>query len=310
MPRFRWFFLLALFVTLGPAPVRAFDGIRVTLLGTGGLAPSIERFGPATLVEAGDEVLLFDCGRGAVQRLVQAKVALADVTAVFLTHLGAESTVGLPDLWLTGWLRGRPDALPVYGPEGTEEMMRNLERAFRAGIQSRVRGQSDAVTVDAHDIAENVVYRSEEVTVTAVVVDRGTLPAYAYRVDLHHRHSMLISAAARYSANLVQSARGLRLMVQEVGAADPELMESARVRDMLSAHSSPEDAARMFREARPYLAVYAPVVLFDVTEDQLMRRTHAAYPGIVELGRDMMVIEIQEEVQVRGAPSGERRRGE
>jgi ribonuclease Z len=308
MPRFGWFFSLALLVALAPAPAWAFDGIRVTLLGTGGLSPSIERFGSATLVEAGDEVLLFNCGRGVAQRLAQTKVRLTDVTAVFLTHLGADSTLGLPDLWLTGWLQGRPDALPVYGPQGTEEMMRSFEQAFRADIRSRARAESAAATVAAHDIAENVVYRSEAVTVSAVVVDRGTLPAYAYRIDLHHRHSMLISAAARYSANLVQSARGLRLMVQEVGAADPELLDSSRMRDMLRVHSSPEDAARIFREARPYLAVYAPVVLFDVTEDQLMRRTHAAYPGIVELGRDLMVIEIQDEVQVRGAPSGERRR--
>jgi ribonuclease Z len=44
-------------------PALAFDGIRVTLLGTGALVPSIERSGPATLIEAGQSVLLFDCGR-------------------------------------------------------------------------------------------------------------------------------------------------------------------------------------------------------------------------------------------------------
>src|SRR6185295_10936773 len=44
---------------------------RVTLLGTGNPRPSIDRFGPAILVEAGDTKLLFDCGRGATQRLFQ-----------------------------------------------------------------------------------------------------------------------------------------------------------------------------------------------------------------------------------------------
>ena len=45
--------------------------IRVTLLGTGVPTPVMERFGPSTLVEAGGETLLFDAGRGVLQRLFQ-----------------------------------------------------------------------------------------------------------------------------------------------------------------------------------------------------------------------------------------------
>ena len=51
------------------SPGQAFsqsDSIKVTLLGTGAPAPDPGRFGPATLVEAGAEKLLFDVGRGAV----------------------------------------------------------------------------------------------------------------------------------------------------------------------------------------------------------------------------------------------------
>ena len=55
----------------------------------------------------------------------------------------------------------------------------------------------------------------------------------------------------------------------------------------------------MFRQTRPYLAIYSHIVLFDVSEDELMRRTRAQYPGALQVGRDLMVIEIQNEVQVR-----------
>jgi hypothetical protein len=37
---------------------------RVTLLGTGNPPPVMARFGPSTLVEAGDHTLVFDAGRG------------------------------------------------------------------------------------------------------------------------------------------------------------------------------------------------------------------------------------------------------
>ena len=46
---------------------------KVTLLGTGVPIPSPERFGPSTLVEAGDQKLLIDAGRGATIRLYQLK---------------------------------------------------------------------------------------------------------------------------------------------------------------------------------------------------------------------------------------------
>src|SRR5260370_6197323 len=55
--------------------------ITVTLLGTGTPIPNIERFGPSTLVEAGTETLLIDCGRGVPIRLTQLHIPLRAVTA-------------------------------------------------------------------------------------------------------------------------------------------------------------------------------------------------------------------------------------
>lgn len=301
--------LVALLAALSAAPAAAFDGIRVTLLGTGGPWPSVERFGPSTLVEVGDQVLLFDCGRGVTQRLAQAGVALKDIDAVFLTHLHSDHTVGFPDLWLTGWLRGRSAPLLVIGPDGTQDMMGHLEQAFRADIDARAGLARDGVTIAARDIGENVVYSTDDVTVTAFVVDHGAIaPAYGYRIDYQGRRSVVLSGDTRYSENLARVARGVQLLVHEVAAADPELAATSdRVRGILAIHSTPEDAARVFRQARPYLVIYSHILLFDTSEDDVLRRTHAQYPGAVQIGRDLMVIEIQNEVQVRAAPSEERR---
>jgi ribonuclease Z len=305
MHRFRLALFAALLAALLAGPAFAFDGIRVTLLGTGGALPSLERSGPATLVEAGSEVLLFDCGHDVAQRLTQAGVALKDVSAVFLTHLHSDHVVGFPDLWLTGLQRGRMDPIPVFGPDGTVDMMRHIEQAFRIDLASRLDASTQAAGIDAHDIAENVVYQSEDVTVTAFVVDHGSIqPAYGYRIDYGKRRSVVISGDTRYSENLIRNARDAQLLVHEVAAADPELLQtSARLSKLFMTHSSPEDAARVFRQARPYLAIYSHIMLLEVSEDDLLRRTHAGYSGAVQVGSDLMVIEIQNEVQVRGAPS-------
>ena len=42
--------------------------IAVTLLGTGSPMPDADRAGPATLIQAGGENYLVDCGRGVLMR--------------------------------------------------------------------------------------------------------------------------------------------------------------------------------------------------------------------------------------------------
>ena len=56
------------------------DLFRVTLLGTGAPPPTINRFGPSTLVEVGPEKFLFDAGRGALQRLYQLGLPFGEET--------------------------------------------------------------------------------------------------------------------------------------------------------------------------------------------------------------------------------------
>src|SRR5687768_6667846 len=128
-----------LFVSTNTASVRPeAQGatIRVTLLGTGCPPPVMNRFGPSILVEAGEKRLLFDAGRGALQRLAQIGVRWRDVQGVFLTHLHSDHVVGFTDLWLTGWIIPPVRATPlrVWGPEGTTKMMSHLTEAFEFDI--------------------------------------------------------------------------------------------------------------------------------------------------------------------------------
>jgi ribonuclease Z len=67
--------------------------IRVTLLGTGMPVPAPDRAGPATLIEAGGQTLLFDAGRGVATRLFQLGVPLRAVAPLFLTHFHSDHTL-------------------------------------------------------------------------------------------------------------------------------------------------------------------------------------------------------------------------
>src|SRR5712692_4114168 len=151
------------------------QGINVTLLGTGYPRPRIDRFGPSILVEAGKEKLLFDCGRGAAQRLYQIKIPFAEVTALFLTHLHSDHIVGIPDFYLTGWIFGRSTPLRVWGPAGTAEMMSHLEQAYQFDIHVRrdvdEKLPAQGVVVTAKDIEQGIIYQDGDLKVTAFTVD-------------------------------------------------------------------------------------------------------------------------------------------
>jgi ribonuclease Z len=277
--------------------------IRVTLLGTGSPRPLMDRFGPSILVEAGNEKLIFDVGRGAMQRLFQLDVSYADITGVLLTHLHSDHIVGLPDLWLTGWIiSNRATPLPLWGPAGTEKMARGLESAFSFDRDIRVReGKAPAAGghFDARDISEQVVFDRGGVKVTSFLVDHGIVrPALGYRVDAGGR-SVVLSGDTRYSPNLIQHAKGVDLLIHEVGAASvEELRRNENSRTVIAHHTTPEQAAQLFNEVRPKLAVFSHIVLRDFRVEDVMRTTRLTYAGPLQLGEDLMRFHVGDEVTI------------
>jgi ribonuclease Z len=282
------------------------DNIRVTLLGTGVPTPVMERFGPSTLVEAGGETLLFDAGRGVIQRLFQLQVSLKQLRAVFLTHLHSDHIVGLPDLWLTGWLTGRPEKpLSVWGPRGTKAMMEYLDLAFQYDIRIRLyddRTPPEGVVVLAEDITEGVVYESNGVKVTAIEVDHAPIsPAFGYRIDYAGR-AVVLSGDTRFSEHFIKCAQGADVVVHEVIAADLMRSRSGRnpasIEPVIAHHTTPEQAGEVFSAVQPKLAVYTHIIPVTATEKDLIPPTRKTYAGPLEMGEDLMVIDIGNRVTV------------
>ena len=280
---------------------------RVTLLGTGSPPPSMRRFGPAVLVQAGGQNLLIDSGRGVTQRLFQVGVKLGAVDAVFITHLHSDHIVGIPDLWLTGWLEAayaqRTGPFRIWGPAGTRSMMGHLEKAYAWDITQRIADQgltAENVAVQANEVSDAaVVYQSKGVTVTAIEVDHGDLlkPAFAYRVDFDGR-SVVISGDTKRSDNLIRGAAGTDLLIHQVAAVQPELLKDPVYQVILDHHTKPEEAGDVFTRVSPKLAVFYHFVLLGtakippVSEREVLEMTRRTYAGPLVLGEDLMAFRI------------------
>lgn len=286
---------------------------RVTLLGTGSPIPLETRFSQSTLVEVGGHTLLFDAGRGATIRMAQAKVPIGSIDVHFLTHMHSDHVNGLPDLWLTGWLMApfasRHSPMVIFGPEGTVSMTEHLTRAFEKDIAIRSADERippDGIAFQATDIQPGVVWSQDGVTVTAFEVNHGVLikPAFGYKIEFDNR-SVVISGDTKYDERIVAQARGADLLVHEVANIDLALAdEFPRAREILDHHTNPEEAGRIFAQAKPKLAVYSHIVEFtrepakDIDAEALVRRTRATYDGPLRVGNDLMAFEIGDEVAV------------
>jgi len=300
---------LMLFCNFSPAQT-----IKVTLLGTGSPIPAIDRFGPGTLVEAGGQKFLFDCGRGAGMRLWQLQIPLGQIHMLFLTHLHSDHTVGIPDVWLTGWIPaayGRREVpFQVWGPRGTKAMMENLEKAYAWDISTRKKEQNkqdSGVMVNAKDITQGIVYEKDGVKITAFIVNHADFidSALGYRID-YSGHSVILSGDTRYNKNLIQYAKGADVVVHEVAAANEKSMQtSPLINQILGFHCSPEDAGRVFEQVKPKLAVFNHIVRLTSSQDlprptldDIIERTRKTYKGPLQMGEDLMSIEIGDSVKV------------
>jgi ribonuclease Z len=178
-----------------------------------------------------------------------------------------------------------------------------------ADIKMRVADQKlpeSGADVEATDISEGVVYEQSGVRVTGFEVDHGEAlkPSFGYRVD-YKGHSVVISGDTRPSANLLRYATGADVIIHEVMAArDEALASSATLRIIMDHHSSPEQAGSIFAEAKPKLAVFTHVILSGdaVSLEELVARTRTKYSGPLEIGEDLMTIDVGHAAVQRRAP--------
>ena len=287
---------------------------RVTLLGTGVPIPSPERFGPCTLVEAGDQKFLIDAGRGAAIRLYQLKVPIGRIDVQLLTHYHSDHTSCLPDIWLTGWLESffgtRKSSYKVIGPTGAKRLMENLERAYADDIKIRLTDEKLPPSGIATEVVEfdrdGYVYEKNGVKVIAFEVDHGDVirPCYGYRIEYGGRVAVF-SSDTRYNENVINYGTGADLLVHEVAMARPELMKEAYIQRIIGHHTTPYDCGRVFARTKPKLAAFTHVVLLasntvpPPTLAELTADVRKTYDGPLEVGEDLMSFEIGETVTVK-----------
>ena len=300
------FALIASFgLALVPTARAADKPFRVTLLGSGVPDPQPDRFSASTLIEAGDQKLMVDVGRGATIRLYQLHVPLSKIDVVFFTHYHSDHTVGMPDLLLTGWLppafARRTQPMHVVGPVGAKALMAGIAAAYVGDIMGRQQEQHlppEGVDAKVDEFTEDgVVYEQGGVKVTAFTVEHGIKPAVGYRIDYDGR-SVVLSGDTNFSDNVIKYGAGADLAIHEVAVFNSELLKLPSFQHIQSIHVTPNQAGTVFARIHPKLAVYSHIAQLGTPAApapglaEIVSMTRETYQGPLAIGEDLMTFDI------------------
>ena len=291
------FFLIPILL-MSSLPLFA-DVMRVTILGSGTPRPDINRFSQSILIEAGEEKLLFDAGRGATIRLSQAQVNIGHINKVFLTHLHSDHTLGLPDLIMTGWIYQRNKDLEVYGPEGTKEFVDNIKSAFTVvAAHNNAKSQLKTKTTE---IQEGTIYQKNGIKVLAFNVFHGggVKHAFGYKI-IYKNRSVVISGDTNYSSNLVSHSKNVDLLIHEIADAPDSIKNrSSKVKGLMDYHTTPEEMARIIKEASPRFTVLTHILLLGgISETDTLKKVRSLVNNSyeIEMAYDLMGIDVKDKI--------------
>jgi ribonuclease BN (tRNA processing enzyme) len=302
------------------------SGANLILLGTqGGPNDNLERGGTASLLVVDDVPYLIDCGFGAKRSLLNVGVNFLTIPAIFLTHLHDDHVADLPGLLSHQWTQGRVDPTTVYGPYGTDTLIKAALQFAQANTEIRLIDEKR--TVLPPDVfsgqvipATDTVYKAyEDDRVVVSTIENTHFPEWAkaemsyraisYRFDTADR-SVVFSGDTTYSENLVTLAKGADIFVCETiqlektrewfdmasGGGEGDLYQDAREgiwNHIIETHANTEDTGRMAAEAEVELLVLnhiLPGSLLEIPDSDYIEGIRKHYQGEVIVGRDGMVI--------------------
>lgn len=251
---------------------------KIVILGTqGGPVPGIKRAQPASAVVLGDRIYLVDAGNGVVRQLVLARLDYRRIDHIFITHNHDDHNADWGTLMGLQWSTGRATPVHVYGPSGTESMLKGFLQYFEPNAQIRSaevrRTTTPGQLFRAHDIAAaGLIFQDDLVKVSASEVchyhfDQSSPPqggphkSFAFRFETADR-VVVFSGDTGRCPGLVDFARDADLLVHEVvslpliaeslrglmasqrGPAPPSVFENL-MRHMTEDHTAPEDVGKL-----------------------------------------------------------------
>ena len=250
------------------------DSLKVVICGSRSPLPSPGRAESCVLVEAGNDIYIFDLGNGSVNNLTQYQIPWPNVKAVLITHMHSDHMADLPDAHLQSWIQGRTAPLKVYGPEGINLVTKGFELAYSADYQYRSDHHGDDMLpmsiagFDAIQITDNQLIPNDTpgLEILPFVVDHYPVnSAFGFKISYKGR-TVVISGDTIHDGSVQKYSKDVDLLVHSAISID--IVERMRdlapipqmdkiLLDIQDYHTSIEEAGEIARDANvKHLLIY------------------------------------------------------
>jgi ribonuclease BN (tRNA processing enzyme) len=173
--------------------------LAVQILGSGGPESQDKRASTSYLIWLnGSALVILDAGGGSSLRFGESGAQMSQPDIFLFSHLHVDHTSDFPALIFSSWFEDRKRPLPVFGPPGNDFMPSTTEfvhdlfndphGAWRYLSELVEPGTGGSYQLQPHNVVAGstpvLVFRNTEMTVYAVRVIHGQVPALAWRVEI------------------------------------------------------------------------------------------------------------------------------
>ena len=267
------------------------DSLKVVVCGSRSPLPSPGRAESCVLVEAGNDIYIFDLGNGSVNNLTQYQIPWPNLKAVLITHMHSDHMADLPDAHLQSWIQGRTAPLKVYGPEGINLVTKGFELAYSADYQYRSDHHGDDMLpmsiagFDAIQIIDNQLIPNDTpgLEILPFVVDHYPVnSAFGFKISYKGR-TLVISGDTIHDGSVQKYSKDVDLLVHSAISIDiVERMRSLApipqmdkiLLDIQDYHTTIKEAGEISRDANvKHLLIYhsIPTPRNKIMEDVFFR---------------------------------------
>ena len=286
--------------------------LSVTVLGSGGPIADPHRVSAGYVLSIdGKPRILVDAGGGTFERIGRSGLDLSSLEQILLTHMHIDHTSDLPAIIMHLYMCDRKEPIAVTGPTGRPrndaaaqnaspqpgaiEFVRLLfgpDGAWRymntfEGFGIDVRETPSAVSDRAvHTVPVDQVLEDLGVSISAVAVPHGMMPAVAFRIECGEESVVFSGDISRSTPAFIALARNCSMLIHDFALPERDVPHGKlHAKPSAVGQTAQQSAAKIL-----LLSHFMPAIEGELGEAiEIVRRD---YSGRIELANDLKTYEL------------------